>query len=109
MKTSCLYVNWIILKAAQKYHFLSFFQAYDISCIIGTNIQHGCITATSIQDDCIIATTLNIDKLNGASDKEITWISSEVTKAVNDSVIKKAQDYIQLGGHQLKNVVIEKL
>ena len=35
--------------------------------------------------------------------KEITSIGQEITKAVNNSVKKKAQDCIQSGGHQFKN------
>ena len=37
-------------------------------------------------------------------DKEIASIGSEVTKAVNDSAKKRAQDCIQSGDHLLKNV-----
>ena len=53
-----------------------------------------------------MATTLSMEIFNVAFGKEITCISSEVTKAVFDSVKIKAQDCIQSGGHQLKNVVI---
>ena len=74
---------------------------------MATSIQHGCVVATSIQDGCIMTTILNIEILKVALDKEITCIGSEVTKAVTDSVNKKAQDCMQYGRHQLKNVVIE--
>ena len=46
-------------------------------------------------------------ELKEAIGKEITRIGSEVTKAVIDSVKKRAKDCIQLGGHHLKNVVFE--
>ena len=48
-----------------------------------------------------------VTELNEAIDKGITSIGSEVTKAVNDSVKKRAQDCIQSGGHHMKNVVFE--
>ena len=63
--------------------------------------------ATSKQDCCIMATTLNIEMLNVALGEEITCFCSEVTKALIDSVNKGAQDCIQSGGHQLKNVLTE--
>ena len=54
-----------------------------------------------------MATTLNIEILSVALGKEVTCIGSEVTKAVINSVNKKAQACIQSEGHQLKNFVIE--
>ena len=56
-----------------------------------TSVQHGCITATSVQDGCNKATTINIELLNVALGKEITYIGSEVTKAIINSVNKKTQ------------------
>ena len=56
-----------------------------------------------------MASTLFIGVLNVTLGKGITCIGSEVTKAVNDSVNKKAQDCIQSGDYQLKNVVIGKI
>ena len=46
-----------------------------------------------------------VTELNEASGNEITSIGSEVIKAVIASVKKKAQNCIQSGGHNLKNVV----
>ena len=42
-----------------------------------------------------------------AIDKEIKSIGSEVMKAVIDSMKKRAQDFIQPGGHHLKNVIYD--
>ena len=67
---------------------------------MATSIQHGCIMTTSIQDGCIMANTLIIEIFNAAFDMEIICIGSEVTKAVINSVNKKAQDFIQSGGHR---------
>ena len=50
----------------------------------------------------MMVTTLNIEILFVALGNEITSIGSEVTKAVVDSVDKKAQGCIQSGSHQLK-------
>ena len=44
-------------------------------------------------------------ELKEAIDKEIRCIGSEVTRAVFDSMKKKAQDCIQLGGHHLKKLL----
>ena len=38
----------------------------------------------------------------------MTNIFSEVTKAVIDSLKKRAQDCVESGGHYLQNVVFEK-
>ena len=40
--------------------------------------------------------------------KKIRCAGLEVTKAVFDSMMKKAQDRIQSGGHRLKNFVFKK-
>ena len=50
-----------------------------------------------------------VTELKEAIGKEITSIGSEVTKAVIDRMKKRAQDYIQSGGHHMKNVVFENL
>ena len=49
-----------------------------------------------------------LTELKEAIDKEIMCIGSEMTKAVFDSMKKSAQDYIQSGGHHLKNFVFKK-
>ena len=48
-----------------------------------------------------------VTELKEAIGKEMTSIGSEVTKAIIDSVKKKAQYCIQSGGHLLKKIVIE--
>ena len=49
-----------------------------------------------------------LTELKEAIGKEIRCIGSEVTKAVFDSMKKRAQDCIQSGGHHLKNFLFKK-
>ena len=74
---------------------------------MATNIKHGCITVITTQDGRIVATTLNIEILNVALGKEMTFIGLRVTKAVIDSVSKRAQNRNQLEGYQLENIVFD--
>ena len=50
----------------------------------------------------------NLTKLKEAIDKEVTCFTSEVMKAVFDSMKKRAQDCIQPGGHHLENFIFKK-